>query len=144
MDSSLASMLMSIMLFFTSALVHIFSIDEKLNWEKLIGLVIGFRGVFLLFGLTALLGWGKKALTQIFVMCGALCYATSSIVTHHLSHLPKLQTAVTILLMGSLRITPFSMLIDSPWQLTPSSSALRSVFVSVSFRQQQHNYLHFV
>ena len=56
MDSSLAPMLMSIVLFFTIALVHIFSVDEKLNSEKLICLVIGFRRVFVLFGLTALLG----------------------------------------------------------------------------------------
>lgn len=113
--------------FFTIMLAHIFTTDEKLSAEKLIGLVIGFGGVVVLFGPTALLGLGKEVLAQLFIVCGALCYATSSIISRRLSSLPKLQTAGAILLVGSLFIVPIAIIIDRPWGFSPSPAGLGSI-----------------
>lgn len=82
-DSGLAGILMAVMPLGTILLAHFFVEGEALNRAKLGGFLLGFAGIVVLMGPTALLelrGTGTALLAQLAVLGGALCYATNAIV----------------------------------------------------------------
>ena len=128
-DSSLAAILMSTIPLFTILIAHFITSDERLTAEKVIGVSIGFVGVVILFGPTALLELGKQTIGQLLVACGALCYALSGILSRNLRDLPKLQSSTAILLVASLFIVPTALVFDQPWNLNPEASAIGAIMV---------------
>jgi drug/metabolite transporter (DMT)-like permease len=108
-DSGLAGILMGIMPLTTMVLAHFFVLGERLNGTKAAGFLLGFVGLGVLIGPTALLqlrGEGTALLYQLAVLGGAICYAINTIVARHRPPADPLVAAAGVMLMGSLVMLP--------------------------------------
>ena len=80
-DSALAAMLISATPLYVAALAHFRFADEKMTWNKLLGIAVGFAGVAVLIGPDAVVaGFGSSSLiAQLLVLAGGLCYSINTI-----------------------------------------------------------------
>ena len=65
--------------FFTVLLAHFLTHDERLNANKLIGIIIGIAGVGVLIGRDVIAGLDDNLLAQAAVLGAALSYALASL-----------------------------------------------------------------
>lgn len=122
-DASITSVFMAIMPLATIFLAHVFTVDEKLDRWKFVGVIFGLIGVIVLMGLSSLTTLGEDVVRQFAILCGALCYAVNAIITRKLTALPRWSAMTALMLAASIWVVPFSVYIDSPWQLQPSINA---------------------
>ena len=108
-DSSLAGILMGLMPLTTMVLAHFFVRGERLNAVKAAGFLLGFGGLVVLVGPTALLqlrGEGSELWHQLAVLGGAICYAINAILARHRPAADPLVAAAGVMIMGSLVMLP--------------------------------------
>ena len=117
-DSGLAAILNALMPLFTVLLAHFFTQDEKLNWMKVIGILLGFLGILVLIGPAVLKGLGVHVIGQLAVVGAALCYAMAAIYGRRLKEVPPLVSATGQLIGAALLTMPLSFIIDTPWELS--------------------------
>ena len=117
-DSGLAAILNALMPLFTVLLAHFFTQDEKLNWMKVIGILLGFLGIMVLIGPAVLKGLGTHVIGQLAVVGAAWCYAMAAIYGRRLKEVPPLVSATGQLIGAALLTLPLSFIIDTPWQLS--------------------------
>ena len=142
-SSGLASLLQATTPIFTVILAHFLTDDERITMAKIIGVVIGFVGVGILMlpdpslrlgsvqatGLRAGLRQGSQAdlLGQLAIVGSSLCYALTAIyIRSRLQGQPPLVSATGQLMMGMVYMLPISLLIDRPFDLSPSLPVLAS------------------
>jgi len=128
-DAGLAAILMATMPLITLVLAHFFTSDEKLNVFKVIGFCLGLAGVAVLIGVDKLANLGDETIRQYALMGAAVCYAVNALLTKQLVGQPRRATAAALMIVGFVMIVPFSLLLEAPWQLRPSSNALAAVLV---------------
>jgi drug/metabolite transporter (DMT)-like permease len=119
-DSGLAAIVNALMPLFTVLLAHVFTGDERLNWMKVVGILLGFLGVVALIGPAALKGLGRDVLAQLAVMAAALCYAIAIIYGRRLREITPLVSATGQLFCAAFLTLPMILLFDAPWALSPS------------------------
>ncbi len=108
-DSSQAGILMGLMPLTTMVLAHFFVAGERLNAIKAAGFLLGFGGLVVLVGPSALLelsGGGGDLWYQLAVLGGAICYAINAIVARHRPPADPLVAAAGVMIMGSLVMLP--------------------------------------
>ena len=113
--------------FNTILLAHLFVREEPLSWGKTLGCVLGFAGVIVLIGPEALNQLGGQALAQIAVLLATICYAVNSIIARRLNHFSGETAGAGMLIAAALFAVPLSLLMDRPWELAPSETALFAV-----------------
>lgn len=128
-DSALASILNGTTPLFTIVLAHFFVSGDRMTASKILGVLLGFAGLFLLI-LPSLSGgvqastWGLIAVTVAAAMYGvAIIYSRN-----HLRGLPPLVAPASQLLLATFFMAPLAMLVDMPWTIDrPSPAALGSL-----------------
>lgn len=128
-DSGLAAILMATMPLTTLVLAHIFTSDEKLTTRKAIGVGMGLLGLIVLMGPDRLAQLGGDTLRELAVAGAATCYGINALITKRLVHLPRRAVAASMLGVSAVMMIPASLMIDQPWMLNPSSTALGSLIV---------------
>ncbi len=99
--SGLTGILMAVMPLVVLVLAHFLVPGEKLNTPKIVGFLMGFCGIVLLTGPSALAGLGGNAseiLAQLSVLAGAVCYGLNLIIARRGPRLPPQLTAGCVLL----------------------------------------------
>ncbi|MEL6663374.1 MAG: DMT family transporter [Pseudomonadota bacterium] len=80
-DSALAALLISSTPLYVAGLAHFRFADEKMTWNKALGIFVGFCGVGVLLGPDAMKGLGNSSLiAQLLVLAGGLCYSINTII----------------------------------------------------------------
>jgi drug/metabolite transporter (DMT)-like permease len=134
-DSGLAGILMAVMPLLTLVLAHFLVSGERMVPRRLVGFLIGFAGVLLLIGPTALRelgGRGETLLAQLAVLGGAVCYAVNAIVSRHKPASDPWSTSALVLAMAWLLTLPLAVItwpIDTPAMPVLSPAALWAVAV---------------
>lgn len=128
-DSGLAAILIALVPFATILLAHLFVPEEPLSAGKLAGLALGFLGVVLLIGPSALRGLGGDLLGQLAIVAAALGYAVTAIVARRPPHLAPEVAAAGMLAAATVIAVPAAALIDRPWTLAPGAVPLAAVGV---------------
>lgn len=129
-DSALAGITMAIMPLATLVLAHFFVHGEHITRSRMTGFILGFVGIVLLIGPTALSGLGGSALQvagQLGVLAGALCYATNTVIARRTIKGDVLMASTGVLLIASAVTLPFALVLDRPWTLEPAWTSLVSV-----------------
>jgi drug/metabolite transporter (DMT)-like permease len=129
-DSALAGILMAIMPLTTLLLAHLFVIDETLSRNRLAGFTLGFVGIVVLMGPAALAGLGGSPLqivSQLAVLCGALCYAVNSVIARLTVRSNFLVASAATLLIAAMVMMPLALALDRPWSLSPSAISVASM-----------------
>ena len=115
-DSSTAAIVMSFAPLTTLVMAHFLTHDEKLSIRKIIGLITGIIGVFILFGGVSVEDIPTQGLALSAVFIGTVCYAFASVQVKKLHHVSALVTAASFLGMASFVIFPATVIFDPPWQ----------------------------
>jgi drug/metabolite transporter (DMT)-like permease len=124
-SSGLASLLQATTPIFTVLLAQFLSADERITPAKLLGVAVGFVGVGLLILPDLRQGQRASLLGQLAIVGSSLSYAGSAIFARrHLRGQPPLVTATGQLTMGVAYMLPASLIIDRPFDLSPSPRAL--------------------
>lgn len=129
-DSALAGILMAVMPLATMVLAHFFVQGEHMTRARVIGFVLGFAGILVLMGpslsLLTAMGTGGTLITlsQLAILCGALCYAGNSVLTRLLARGDDVLVASTAMLMvASVMALPVALYVDRPWLLQASATS---------------------
>jgi len=130
-DSALAGILMAVMPLATMVLAHFFVKGDHMTRNRVIGFALGFAGIVVLMGPSALgrvAGYSLESLSQLAILCGALCYAGNSVLTRILAHgYDVLVASAAMLLLASVMALPLALYIDSPWQMQYSAASLWAI-----------------
>jgi drug/metabolite transporter (DMT)-like permease len=111
-ESGLAGILMGIMPLTTMVLAHFFVQGERLNAIKAAGFALGFVGLVVLLGPTALLeleGQGGVLLYELAILGGAVCYAINAVLARHRPKADPQVAAAGVILMGGLIMLPIGL-----------------------------------
>jgi drug/metabolite transporter (DMT)-like permease len=94
------------------------------------GFVLGFLGIVVLMGPAAIRSMGGSALqviSQLSILCGALCYSANSVMARLLVRSDFLVAATATLLLSAVIVLPLALALDRPWILQPTSSSLTAI-----------------
>lgn len=123
--SSQAGLIMALMPISTMLLAHYFVPHEQLTQRRVIGVLLGFLGVTILVGATALEGLGGELIWgQLACVVATFAYAVNAVYAKRLPKINGLVVAAGSLLAGSLIWTPVAMIVDQPWTLVMSADSL--------------------
>ena len=113
-SSAESALLMAMGTFFALIVSHFTSQDERINKPRALGVTLGFVGVLVLvFWDISEAGLGELA-GQLAVMVAGCSYATSSIVSRRLTHLPMISTSAATMLSASIYMIPLAFLLEDP------------------------------
>lgn len=128
--AGLASILNATTPIFTVLVVHFLTTDEKLNWHKAFGVLLGFAGVVVLMGGDALSGLGGNIPAQLAVLGAALSYGFSGAFGRRFARMgiKPLEVAAGQTSASTMIMLPLALLVDQPWNLpVPGWPALGAV-----------------
>ena len=129
-DSALAGILMAAMPLATLVLAHFLVHGEHLTARRIGGFVLGFLGIVSLMEPAAVAGIGGAALqviSQLSVLCGALCYAANSVMARLLVKSDFIVASTCTLLVASIVVIPLALAMNTPWTLQPSASSVAAI-----------------
>ncbi len=112
---------------FAGVLAHFFTKDEKLTTNKLIGMIIGFLGVYLMLKPELINGISWRGFGEVAVLGAALMYALAGIFAKRFKEESPLSTATGMLICSSVLMLPLALIVDSPWLARPSLEAVGAV-----------------
>jgi drug/metabolite transporter (DMT)-like permease len=129
-DSALAGILMAAMPLATLVLAHFFVQGERMTVARVIGFMLGFAGIVLLFEPAAVAGVGGSRLqviSQLAVLCGALCYSANSIMARLLIKNDFLVASAGTMLVSTAVVIPLALVFSAPSTLQPSGSSIAAI-----------------
>lgn len=107
--------------------------DERLSGQKLIGVALGFGGVVVTIGPSALLGFDLRSVGQLAVLAGTLSYAFAGAWARvHLSALDPVLAAAGMLSASALVLVPAALVLDGGIDLSLSVASWGAIgYISV-------------
>jgi len=122
-QSNLAAILMATTPLSATILAHFFTENEKFNWFKTIGILIGFSGIVFLFSDKVLIS-DENIIYALLILLGSTCYVIGGILTLRVSKKKNENVTASILIWGSIIIFPILMYFEQPWNLSPRSDSM--------------------
>ena len=117
-QSNLAAILMASTPLSASVLAHFFTKNEKINYTKSLGILIGFSGIVFLFSDNILIN-ENNFISAFLILCGSTFYVIGGLLTLKISKKRNENVTASILIWGTLVLFPVSFLIEQPWNLSP-------------------------
>ncbi len=125
-QSNLAAILMSTTPLSSTILGHFYTNDEKFNFVKTIGILIGFAGIVYLFSDNILID-ENNFLSAILILLGSTCYVIGGVLTLKISKKRNENVTGSILIWATLILLPLTCIIELPSQKIPSLNSSVSV-----------------
>ena len=122
-QSNLAAILMATTPLSATILAHFFTENEKFNWFKSFGILIGFSGIVFLFSDKVLIN-NENIFYALSILLGSTCYVIGGILTLKISKKKNENVTASILIWGSIIVFPISMYFEQPWNLSPSMDSM--------------------
>jgi drug/metabolite transporter (DMT)-like permease len=111
---------------FTALIAHLATRDERLSPLKVTGIAVGFGGVLVMLGPSALRGFNAAALAQLAVVGAALSYGCAAIYSRRFNAqgIDPLVLSAGQLCASTLLALPLVLFFDHPWTLGHGLSPL--------------------
>ena len=130
-QSNLAAILMSSTPISATILAHIYTDKEKINFYKIIGILLGFSGIVYLFS-DNLLITKDNFFSALLILLGSTFYVIGGILTLKISHKKNENVTASILIWGTIIILPISIIFEQPWNFTPRlDSTLSLIYLGI-------------
>ena len=126
-ESGVASILNATTPIFTVILAHFLTSDERLTIPKIMGVLVGFIGVYLMVMPELNNGFSWRGLGQVAVLGAAISYSFAGIFGKRFKHIPAVVNSAGMLLCSSVIMLPLAIIIDAPWSVRPSFEALAAL-----------------
>jgi drug/metabolite transporter (DMT)-like permease len=119
-SSGMAATLIASTPILTVVAAHYFTHDEKTTTQKLLGVFVGFIGVVVMLSDQFDDSNQYLMIGKVAMLLASACYACGAIYSKKASKhgLSPLQTATGQMTAAAILLTPFSIVIDKPWQLS--------------------------
>lgn len=115
--AGLASILNATTPIFTALVVHAFTADDKLTANKSAGVLLGFAGVAVLIGYSAIGDLGGHLLAELACLAAAVSYAVSTLWARRFRGRDPIETAAGQLTASSLVALPLMLALETPWTI---------------------------
>ena len=125
-QSNLAAILMSTTPLSSTVLGHFYLKNEKFNFVKTIGILIGFSGIVFLFSDNLLID-ENNFFSAILILLGSTCYVIGGVLTLKISKKKNENVTGSILIWATIILIPLVSLIEQPWNLEPRLDSTISV-----------------
>ena len=118
-QSNLAAILMSTTPLSSTVLGHFFTKNEKFNFIKTFGILIGFSGIIYLFSDSLLIN-DNNFISALLILLGSTCYVIGGVLTLKISKKKNENVTGSILIWAIIILIPLVVFIEKPWNLNPS------------------------
>ena len=125
-QSNLAAILMSTTPLSSTVLGHFYLKNEKFNFVKTIGILIGFSGIVFLFSDNLLIDENNFS-SAILILLGSTCYVIGGVLTLKISEKKNENVTGSILVWATIILIPLVSFIEQPWNLEPRLDSTISV-----------------
>ncbi len=125
-QSNLAAILMSTTPLSSTVLGHFYTKNEKFNFLKTFGILIGFSGILYLFSDNLLIN-ENNFFSAILILLGSTCYVVGGVLTLKISKKRNENVTGSILIWATIILIPLVSLIEQPWELSPRLDSTISV-----------------
>jgi drug/metabolite transporter (DMT)-like permease len=126
-QSNMAAILMSTAPIYATILGQLFIQDEKINFLKLLGIIIGFLGIVFLFSDDLLINQ-SNFLYALIIILGPFCYTLGGLLSLKLKHIKNETLTSSILVWAVIMLLPVLFIFENPTELRPSWSSTISLF----------------
>ena len=126
-QSNMAAILMSTAPIYATILGQLFIQDEKINFLKLLGIIIGFLGIVFLFSDDLLINQ-SNFLYALIIILGPFCYTLGGLLSLKLKHIKNETLTSSILVWAVIMLLPVLFIVENPTELRPSWSSTISLF----------------
>ena len=125
-QSNLAAILMSTTPLSSTVLGHFFTKNEKFNFIKTFGILIGFSGIVYLFSDNLLIN-ENNFISALLILLGSTCYVIGGVLTLKISQKRNENVTGSILIWATIILIPFVAFIEQPWNYSPRLDSTISV-----------------
>ena len=125
-QSNLAAILMSTTPLSSTVLGHLYLKNEKFNFVKTIGILIGFSGIVFLFSDNLLID-ENNFLSALLILLGSTCYVIGGVLTLKISKKKNENVTGSILIWATIILIPLVAFVEQPWYLRPRLDSTISV-----------------
>ena len=125
-QSNLAAILMSTTPLSSTVLGHFYTTNEKFNFIKTFGILIGFSGILYLFSDNLLID-ENNFISALLILLGSICYVIGGVLTLKISKKKNENVTGSILIWATIILIPLVSFIEQPWNLTPRLDSTISV-----------------
>jgi drug/metabolite transporter (DMT)-like permease len=128
---STAALLLAVGPFIVLIVSHFVTYDEKFTIFKLIGVVFGFFGVFLLLGDDFASGNENSLYGKIAMLIAVIGYISAGFLIRKLSHIPILISSSSMFISASIMMLPFLFFISYDNVTILSYSSLAIIYLAI-------------
>lgn len=114
-ESGLASVINATTPVWSVLLLHLFTADERLTWNKFIGVLLGAGGVAILIGPAAFGGLNAQLTGILFLLITTGSYGCAAVWGRRLRGIPPVVTAASQLTASAIVMLPLVLIIDQPF-----------------------------
>ena len=125
-QSNLAAILMSTTPLSSTVLGHLYLKNEKFNFVKTIGILIGFSGIVFLFSDNLLID-ENNFFSALLILLGSTCYVIGGVLTLKISKKKNENVTGSILIWATIILIPLVAFIEQPWRIEPRLDSTISV-----------------
>ena len=125
-QSNLAAILMSTTPLSSTVLGHFYTKNEKFNFIKTFGILIGFSGILYLFSDNLLID-ENNFLSALLILLGSTCYVVGGVLTLKISKKKNENVTGSILIWAVIILIPLVGFIEQPWNVTPRLDSTVSI-----------------
>ena len=130
-QSNLAAILMSTTPLSSTVLAHFFTKNEKFNFIKTFGIMIGFSGIIYLFSDNILIN-DNNFISAISILLGSTCYVIGGVLTLKISKKKNENVTGSILIWAIIILIPLATFVEKPWNLNPSlESTISLIYLGI-------------
>ena len=130
-QSNLAAILMASTPLTAAGLAHFFTKNEKINFTKFTGVLIGFSGIVFLFSDNILIN-ENNIFSAFLILFGSCFYVIGGLLTIKISNKENENVTASILIWGALVLMPICLLLEQPWNLNPRlDSTLSLIYLGI-------------
>ena len=125
-QSNLAAILMASTPLSATVLAHFFTSNEKINYTKIFGVLLGFSGIVFLFSDNILIN-DNNFLSALIIFFASTFYVIGGLLTLKISNKKNENVTASILIWGTIFLIPITVFTEKPWNLNPSIDSTISV-----------------
>jgi drug/metabolite transporter (DMT)-like permease len=115
----------------STVLGHFFTKNEKFNFIKTFGILIGFSGIIYLFSDNFLIN-DNNFISALLILLGSTCYVVGGVLTLKISEKKNENVTGSILIWAIIILLPLVYFIEKPWHITPSiESSISVVYLGI-------------
>jgi len=125
-QSNLAAILMASTPLSATVLAHFFTKNEKINFTKTFGVLLGFSGIVFLFSDNILINDNNFS-SALIIFFASTFYVIGGLLTLKISNKKNENVTASILIWATIFLIPITAYTEQPWNLNPSMESTISV-----------------